>query len=478
MKLTWRLSIAVGTSVLLLLVAHAVVRVERDVARFRESVRTDHHTLAIALAAAVARLARSDGISAIPSLVAEVDRSEPNMSIHWVYLDAPVEGATAPRVALTAAHVPGAYDSETLTGTDRTDTIVTHVVVDIPDQGLTAIEIEEPLTRQEDYAHEAIVRTASTTAVVITLCIALILGFGVFFVGRPLEALRRQAIRIGRGEGGARTTVRSADEIGELGREMNTMAAALEAARQRVRHEEAARIETLAQLKHADRLRAVGELASAIAHDLGAPLASVAARAHLIAEEDRLDRVRELARSIVSDVEGVSRSVRRLLDHGRRDVLAKEDVDLADLVGGVLELVEPIAYDRGIHLVAARAAAPLRVHVDALQVRHVVLNLVMNALDASPASATIEITTAREDGRVVVRVRDHGSGVDPENLERVFEPFFTTKAPGEGTGLGLSIARAIVVEHHGRLRAENATGGGTVVIMTLPCAPDDAAGSD
>src|SRR6185369_3118174 len=103
---------------------------------------------------------------------------------------------------------------------------------------------------------------------------------------------------------------------------------------------------------------------------------------------------------------------------------------------------------RGLHLVATRAASPYQVHVDPLQVRHVVLNLVMNALDASPSGATIENITAREGDDVVVRVRDHGAGVDPENLERVFEPFFTTKARGEGTGLGLSIARAIVVEHH------------------------------
>jgi signal transduction histidine kinase len=466
-KLTWRLSLAVGTSVLVLLVAHAAVRVQRDVARFRDSVRTDQRTLGLALAAAAERIARSEGSAAVPSLVAAADRSEPDMTIRWVYADAPVEGAQPPMVAVTASRTPGAHDSETIAG--EPDTIVTHVMIDLPDRPPTAIEIVERLGRQDDYAHEAIVRTASTTAVVIALCITLILGFGVFFVGRPLEALRKHASRIGRGERGVRTAVRSADEIGELAREMNLMAEALEAARESVRHEEAARIDALAQLRHADRLRAVGEIASAIAHDLGAPLTSVAARAHLIAEEARPERVRELASKIVSDVDGVSRSVRRLLDHGRREAAAAaQNVDLGTLAASAVELVEPIAYDRGIRIGASRGDGPLEVHVDPSQVRHVILNLVMNALDASQRGGSVELSVAREGGDVVLRVRDHGAGIDPANLDRIFEPFFTTKAEGEGTGLGLSIAHAITTEHGGKLRAQAAEGGGTVLVMVLP----------
>jgi signal transduction histidine kinase len=468
-KLTWRLSLAVGTGVLLLLVAHAAIRVGRDVGRFRDSVRTDHRTLGLALAAASERIARSEGSDAIPSLVAAVDRSEPEMTIHWVYVETPVRGAQAPFASVTATRTAGSSDTVTIAG--EPDTIVTHVMIGLPDQPPTAIEIVDHLTRQDDYAREAIMRTASTTAVVIALCITLILGFGVFFVGRPLEALRKHATRIGRGERGVRTAVRSADEIGELAGEMNTMAEALEAARESVRHEEAARIETLAQLRHADRLRTVGELASTIAHDLGAPLTSVAARAHLIADGTNADRARELALRIVADVDGVSQSVRRLLDHGRREVPAKQTIDLAALATSVVELIEPIAYERGIEVRATRGAGSLDVHVDPSQVRHVILNVVMNAIDASERGGSVDITTDRDGDRVVLRVRDHGAGIDPSNLERIFEPFFTTKAAGEGTGLGLSIAHAITVEHGGTLHAEVADGGGTRLVMALPSAP-------
>ena len=473
MKLTWRLSIAVSASVLAILVTHAAVRVQHDVARFRDGVRADHRTLGLAIAAALVRSTLEEGSdpSVVVRLIDDIDRNEPTMSLRWVRVDEPVVGTMEPTTPVNSARRAGEMDTTTIRQASGPDAIVTHVLVALRGRPLTAVEIVEPLTRQADYEREALTRSASTTAVVVALCVTLILAFGVFFVGRPLERLRRHAESIGRGERGARTAIGSRDEIGELAREMNSMAAALDAARERAHREEGRRIETLAQLRHADRLRAVGELASALAHDLGAPLNAVNARAHLIAS-GAVDaaRARELSGRIVDEVERISHSIRLLLDHGRRETPRRERVDLAALAASVAELVEPIAYKRGVEIRVEAPEHPLQVEGDPGQIRHVILNLVTNALDAAPTASRVTLRIERDDTRVALRVEDHGSGVAPENLARIFEPFFTTKDEGEGTGLGLSIARAIVLDHGGQLVASPARSVGTELIMTLPIA--------
>jgi signal transduction histidine kinase len=470
-KLTWKLSVAVSVGVLILLAIHAVIRVERDVARFRDGVRRDHRNLAIAIAAAVEPLTDGRENAEVTRVISRIDRSETDMSIRWAQLDDRVTGTSTAVFPVHCAHRNGATESRVTTLGDGHDAIVTHSVVELPHVPLSVLEIVEPLVSQPEVEREAIVRTGTTTGIVLISCVTLILAFGIFFVGRPIEALRQHVIRIGRGERGVRTAIRSRDEIGELADEMNRMAQALDEATERVEREQLARFEALAQLRHADRLRAVGELASSIAHELGAPMNAVNARAHMIARgEVEMPRAKEMAARIVEEVARISHTIRQLLDHSRRESDARRVIDLMRLATGVVELVEPVARARGV-AVNVRGRA-MKAEVSEAQLRHVLLNLVSNALDVAPRGSTVEVVVEADDGSAAVRVIDRGPGIPEELRSRVFEPFFTTKGPGEGTGIGLAVAQSIVVEHGGRLTLERREDGATEFAVRVPRVSD------
>jgi signal transduction histidine kinase len=108
--------------------------------------------------------------------------------------------------------------------------------------------------------------------------------------------------------------------------------------------------------------------------------------------------------------------------------------------------------------------------LDAVQMRHVLINLLSNAIDASPDGGTVEVVVDAVGGELRLSVIDHGPGIDPENVAAVFEPFFSTKAPGQGTGLGLSVARGIVEEHGGAVTVSAGEGGGARFDVRFPLA--------
>ena len=245
------------------------------------------------------------------------------------------------------------------------------------------------------------------------------------------------------------------------------------AANDRVQHEQEARLETLAQLRHADRLRTIGELAASVAHDLGTPMGTVSARAQMIANAD-VDptRARELAASIVEEIERMSKSIRTLLDHGRREGPQLAVTDARSLAEDVLALLAPLAASRRVRLVLVDGP-DTSAKLDAAQVRHVLINLVTNAIDASPATQTVELRVSATNDRLLLEVDDRGAGIPADRMDRVFDPFFTTKPKGEGTGLGLSIARGIVQEHGGTLVVSARDGGGSTFVVDLPVDPRD-----
>jgi signal transduction histidine kinase len=466
MKLTTKLSLAVSIGIMLVLSAHAAMRVRRDVERFHEDVRSDHRVLGRSLAAAVELLSAEEGPARARALVSEVNRREHDVTIRWVDVVSDVPVAEDRTTDIMPPRVPGLLSS-TLTTIDGEPALVTYATLQTPGEAPTAIELVEPLANEPEYVREAIVRTASTTALVCAICIAIILGFGVLFVGRPLAALREHAQRVARGELGTRTAVRAEDEVAELARDMNRMSEELGRAREKARDEGAARMEALAQLRHADRLRAVGEMASAVAHDLGTPLGTVRARAQMIAGgEADAGRSRELAANVVDEVDRMSAAIRQLLDHARREPGQRETVELRAWAAALLDVLRPLAERRDVRLELA-PGDPAEAEIDPSQMRQVLTNLVMNAIDASPAGGVVEIELGADESSVRLAVRDRGEGVPPELVERVFEPFFTTKRGGEGTGLGLSIARGIARDHGGDIRVESGRGPGTTFVVTL-----------
>ena len=233
-----------------------------------------------------------------------------------------------------------------------------------------------------------------------------------------------------------------------------------------------------ADLAHMNRLSMMGELAASLAHEITQPIASARnnARAALNFLDQRpsdLGEVREAIDCVVGDSDRAGDIIGRIRDHIRKAPPRKGRFDLDAAINEVIVLARSAITENGISIQTGLADGLSPVQGDRVQVQQVVLNLVLNAVEAmglvEAGSRELLISTEQtKTGGVLVAVRDCGSGIDPEALERVFEAFYTTKS--SGTGMGLSICRSIINAHGGRLWAEANEPRGAVFQFTLPSA--------
>ncbi|MCC8953185.1 histidine kinase [Bradyrhizobium sp. Pear77] len=231
------------------------------------------------------------------------------------------------------------------------------------------------------------------------------------------------------------------------------------------------------QLAHINRQATAGELSSSIAHELNQPLGSIltnAESAELIlgSPTPDLQEVREIISDIKRDDLRASEVIRRMRSLLKRAPFEKKDIDLNQSMREAFDFLKPQASARNVAIYLQTSPQTLRVKGDPVQLQQVILNLVVNSMDAMarmPYGRTIigrtEVNGAES---AVISISDSGPGIPQDRLNEIFDPFFTTKE--QGMGIGLSIARTIVLAHSGQLWAENQSGGGAVFHLSLPLA--------
>jgi signal transduction histidine kinase len=297
-------------------------------------------------------------------------------------------------------------------------------------------------------------------------------------VTRPIRRLIAGVDEIARGNLKARVDASADTEVGELARAFNRLADRLDDAQDERRRAEASRTVLERQFRHAERLAAVGKLASVIAHEVGTPLHVIAARArHLERALPGDDRAQADVATIREQVGRITRTMQHVLQSSRAIPVRRETVDLGRLARETSELIRRDYAERSIDIVVSIPAG-LTIVADADRLTQMLLNLLGNALAATPTGGRVDVSAseATRDGRpgATLTVTDTGTGIAPENLERIFEPFFSTKA-NAGTGLGLSICRDIVAAHAGTMAAESWPQGGTRFTIWLPLGTSEAA---
>jgi PAS domain S-box-containing protein len=232
------------------------------------------------------------------------------------------------------------------------------------------------------------------------------------------------------------------------------------------------------KLAHASRLAVMGELTASIAHEINQPLGAIlsnadAAELLLEAGSGRLDEVRRILADIRKDDLRASQVIRRMRELLGKRPLERQPLDLNDVAAGVLQLLGADAARRGVALEIELAPGLPAVHGDRVHLQQVLLNLLLNGMEAmadTPASRRrLAVRTAPDDTGVGIAVTDSGPGIPRERLPRLFDSFFTTKQ--DGMGLGLSIARSIVEAHGGRIWAQNRPEGGATFRFTVPTEP-------
>lgn len=316
------------------------------------------------------------------------------------------------------------------------------------------------------------------------------------FVDRPVRRFMDAIARVRDGDARAVVSVNAADEFGVLAGYFNEMMARinqfndelqsrvkeatgeLDRRIQEVQHLNELLFGMQRSLGRAERLALSGRIMAEVAHEVGTPLHSVAGHLELLRKDLPPHLVSEdLSRRfavIESQLSRVIEIISQLLDLTRRSPGEPSPVDINRLVRETVDVVGPGLSTAGLTLQVVTDPALPTVQGHADQLQQVVLNLLTNAMDATPVGGRVEVTTRAlpDRGEAEVEVSDTGRGILLAHQKQIFEPFFSTKEPGQGSGLGLFISAQIVREHKGRIEVQSEEGCGSKFRVFIPAAGD------
>jgi PAS domain S-box-containing protein len=223
------------------------------------------------------------------------------------------------------------------------------------------------------------------------------------------------------------------------------------------------------RLRRQEKLTAMGELASGVAHEIRNPLNAISIIAQRLGWEftptNNAEEYRELVNSIVTETQRVSQTIERFLDFARPPKLDLRRLDLRRVAEKVVTLVESQAKEQGVSI-RLTGLDELELLIDENQMEQVLLNLLQNSLQAMVTAGEITVRLSKNNQEAVVEVTDTGAGIPPDQLHRIFDLYFTTKE--KGTGMGLSISHRIVTEHGGRIEVTSEVGKGSRFRIFLP----------
>jgi hypothetical protein len=312
-----------------------------------------------------------------------------------------------------------------------------------------------------DKSHErrSVLLVASAGAVAICAASLVVLFY---LIQRPLTELQEKIERLSTGDLNVSVSFAGhRDEIGDLGRNFNDMVREL-----RENREEIQRLHRT-QMSRAEHLATLGELAAGLAHEIKNPLAGIAGVIEIIGRDlPAKSPARDVLKEVQREVLHIKRTLQELLDYARPRQPEFRSASLNETVEHAVALARQQAMSRPVEIAFLTHDALPPVEHDSAQIQQVVLNLLLNALQAIEGPGNVRVQTGARDGFVIIAVADSGVGIAPEHLPNIFRPFYTTK--GSGTGLGLSLARRIVENHGGRMEVTSKPGLGTEFRVLIP----------
>lgn len=301
----------------------------------------------------------------------------------------------------------------------------------------------------------------------------LALGLGYIIankMSRPVQQLIEASHQVSQGNLSPEIGPISKSEIGVLQKTFKEMLTSIQ------ERDKRQRVESEIKLLQSEKQASVGKLAGGVAHEINNPLTGIVTFTHmLLRRNDIPEEVRGDLETIAQETERVRKIVKGLLDFSRQTELDREPTDVNRLVRQTITLVENQALIKGVNLTFEPGDKLPMVILDRNQIQSVLLNIIINALDATDPGGSITITTnigisTSKPGQKGIEIlcTDTGCGIPPENLNKLFDPFFTTKEVGHGTGLGLSVSYGIVERHGGTIWVQSKVGKGSTFKVWLP----------
>jgi signal transduction histidine kinase len=495
--LTTRLAVLLMLALMIITGAYDYVRLTRERDRLVDISSTDTRIFAETLALAVRRNLRRGRTTEELQEVLDDIASRPGLV--WVAIFDPkgdviatgaAEGAPSPQgddaIRLT---LETGLPTSSLVGTGK-DQILRYIQpFRWPNGRTAAVEVRHSLADVQRNFAAAVRERIIARLVVLVFFVLAIVTVTRWSITRPIQALIRGARAVGSGDLTQRIEIRRADELGALAEEFNRMAENLQHAHAALVEQSEERLRLELEVQQTQKLAAVGMLAAEVAHEVGTPLNVVSGRAEAL--ERAIPREHPERRHldvIIQQTDRIAGIIRSLLDYTRprRSELRPEAI--SPLLARVAALLESRYRTKRVRIALDLPGDLPRVMADPDQLQQVFINLLGNALDASPPGGTVDVTTRGEAhlpeaGRaeivrgkadpplLEVHIVDRGQGMTADELTHVFEPFFSTKKRGQGTGLGLPIVEEIIRAHRGEVAMLSVAGLGTEAIIRLPLAP-------
>jgi signal transduction histidine kinase len=310
-----------------------------------------------------------------------------------------------------------------------------------------------------DPERHAVLMVAGVGAVLIC---AVLIGALAYLIQQPMVELQEKIGRVSAGDLNVAVSFsRRNDEIGELGREFNHMMQQLRESR-----EEIERLHRT-QMSRAEHLATLGEMATGLAHEIRNPLAGIAGVIEIIGRDlPSTSPARAVVKDVRLEIAQINHILTDLLETARPHPPQVRRSNLNTTVEHAVMLARQQVLSKPITIELQQAPDLAEVEHDSDQIHQVLLNLLLNAVQAMESPGSVRVEISREGGCASVVVSDSGRGIAPQHLANIFRPFYTTK--GNGTGLGLSLARRIVEEHHGRIEVSSVVGKGSKFTVLLP----------
>jgi signal transduction histidine kinase len=353
------------------------------------------------------------------------------------------------------------------------DEVIFSYFVPLTDTGGRISGLLQLTRRGSDFSdYIAMVRQGSVLAMAgaLLLVVALVLFGHHSAVGRHLRRIAGDMTSISVGQTDHRLREEGPQEMRVLAGGINDMLDRINASQREIAERQAHETELKLRLQESEKLAAIGQLASGIAHELGTPLSTVDGKAQQALRRDDLDEnLRDSMERVRHEAGRMERIIRQLLDFGRRNPLTRSAMDCGNLLRSVTGKLENDIHQRGVHIdiPGSDETTHCVVHVDPIRFEQALSNLVSNAIQA--CRSLVRIRWSVEGDKTIITVEDDGEGVADSDSPYLFEPFFTTKAVGEGTGLGLSVAHAAVTDHGGHIEVTRSKElGGACFTISLP----------
>lgn len=502
MRIATKLTLLLLVAVAVVMAGYGYMRAQEEQQRLTDEIQQEVRLLANAIKLAVEHALRDRQPQDIQDLLAAMVR-DPNPVDRIRVFDRRLEdiGGAATEQAATTLVPQGELEEVLRTGksivrleVDRSRPAVYALLPLRLQRGgtvgvLEVVHVADRVQRQiQEAKRDLIIRIG-----LLSLTIALVIWLTVrISISHPVVKLVRAALALGRGNLAQRIDIRRRDEIGQLAAAFNRMAEHLQAAHGEIMAGTQARLELERQVQQAQKLAAVGRLASEVAHEIGTPLNIISGRAEMIQKGlQALQALSPNVDTILHQIERIGGIMRQLLEYARPKRPAIRPVAAGPIFNRTVELLEPVARQRQVRVEVQVPEGLRPLLADPDQLQQVLLNLVTNALDATSPGGQVRLAASEHDRSLTAEtadtrpgvrrgepdepclnllVADTGGGMPRQRLEQIFEPFFSTKERAGGTGLGLPIVEDIVLAHRGAIEVRSAEGAGTTVRLYWPTA--------